>query len=61
MKGFMSDLTGSGFLGYGTDGSGASVFGNGNTETLTFTIRIQDKDKNWSNKITTGLITVNKQ
>ena len=37
------------------------IFGNGNTETLTFTIRIQDKDKNWSNKITTGLITVNKQ
>ena len=37
------------------------IFGNGNTETLIFTIRIQDKDKNWSNKITTGLITVNKQ
>ena len=37
------------------------IFGNGNTETLTFNIRIQDKDKNWSNKITTGLITVNKQ
>jgi len=37
------------------------IFGNGNTEILTFTIRIQDKDKNWSNKITTGLITVNKQ
>ena len=37
------------------------IFGNGNSETLTFTIRIQDKDKNWSNKITTGLITVNKQ
>ena len=37
------------------------IFGNGNTETLAFTIRIQDKDKNWSNKITTGLITVNKQ
>ena len=37
------------------------IFGNGNIETLTFTIRIQDKDKNWSNKITTGLITVNKQ
>ena len=37
------------------------IFGNGNAETLTFTIRIEDKDKNWSNKITTGLITVNKQ
>jgi len=37
------------------------IFGNGNTETLILTIRIQDKDKNWSNKITTGLITVNKQ
>ena len=37
------------------------IFGNGNTETLTFTIRIEDKDKIWSNKITTGLITVNKQ
>ena len=37
------------------------IFGNGNTETLTFTIRIQDKDKNWSNKVTTGLITVSKQ
>ena len=37
------------------------IFGNGNTETLTFTIRIQDKYKKWSNKITTGLITVNKQ
>ena len=37
------------------------IFGNGNVETLTFTIRIQDKDKNWSNSITTGLITINKQ
>ena len=37
------------------------IFGNGNTETLTFTIRIQDKDENWSNKVTTDLITVNKQ
>jgi len=37
------------------------IFGNGNIETLTFTIRIQDKDKIWSNKITTGLIIVNKQ
>ena len=36
------------------------IFGNGNAETLTFTIRIQDKDKNWSNKVTTDLITVNK-
>ena len=37
------------------------IFGNGNTETLILTIRIQYKDKNWSNKIKTGLITVNKQ
>ncbi len=37
------------------------IFGNGNTETLTFSIRIQDKDKNWSNKVTTDLITVNRQ
>jgi hypothetical protein len=37
------------------------IFGNGNTETLTFTIRIQDKDKNWSNKVTTDLITLSKQ
>jgi len=37
------------------------IFGNGNTETLTFTIRIQDEDKNLSNKVTTDLITVNKQ
>ena len=36
------------------------IFGNGNAETLTFTIRIQDKDRNWSNKVTTDLITVNK-
>jgi hypothetical protein len=36
------------------------IFGNGNAETLTFTIRIQDKDKNWSNKVTTDLITVNR-
>ena len=36
------------------------IFGNGNTETLSFTIRIQDKEKNWSNKVTTELITVNK-
>jgi len=36
------------------------VFGNGLAETLTYTIRIQDKDKAWSNKVTTSLITVNK-
>ena len=36
------------------------VFGNGNSETLTFTIRIEDKNKNWSNKVTTPIITVNK-
>lgn len=37
------------------------ILGNGDIETLTFTIRIQDKEKNWSNKITTDLITVKKQ
>jgi len=37
------------------------IFGNGNTETLIFSIRIHDKDKIWSNKVTTDLITVNKQ
>ena len=37
------------------------IFGNGSSETLIFTIRIQDKDKNWSNKVSTDLITVNKQ
>ena len=36
------------------------VFGNGNSETLTFTIRIEDKNKNWSNKVITPIITVNK-
>jgi hypothetical protein len=36
------------------------IFGNGNIETLTFTIAIQDKDKNWSNKVVTELITVNR-
>ena len=36
------------------------VFGNGNFETLTFTIRIEDKNNNWSNKVTTPIITVNK-
>ena len=36
------------------------VFGNGNLETLTFTIRIEDKNRNWSNKVTTPIITVNK-
>jgi len=36
------------------------IFGNGNIETFTFTIALQDKDKNWSNKVTTELITVNR-
>ena len=36
------------------------IFGNGLTETLTYIIRIQDKDKVWSNKVTTALITVKK-
>ena len=34
------------------------VFGNGVSETLTYDIRIQDKNKQWSNKVTTSLITV---
>ena len=37
------------------------VFGNGSSETLTFTIRIEDKNNNWSNKVTTPIITVNKE
>lgn len=36
------------------------VFGNGLNEMLTYTIRIQDKNKHWSNKVTTPQITVNK-
>ena len=35
-------------------------FGNGNSETLTYSLRIQDNKKNWSNTITTPIITVNK-
>lgn len=35
-------------------------FGNGNSETLTYSLRIQDNKKNWSNTITTPMITVNK-
>ena len=34
------------------------ALGNGNSETLTFTIRIEDKNNNWSNKVTTPIITV---
>ena len=34
------------------------VFGNGLSETLTYDIRIQDINKQWSNKVTTSLITV---
>ena len=36
------------------------VFGNGLTETLTYDIRIQDLNKQWSNKVTTSVITVSK-
>ena len=35
-------------------------FGNGNSETLTYAIRIQDNKMNWSNTVTTPIITVNK-
>ena len=34
------------------------IFGNGNLETLTYTIRIRDKEQNWSNPVSTPLITV---
>ena len=34
------------------------LFGNGNLETLTYTIRIQDKNNEWSNEVTTPIITV---
>ena len=37
------------------------LFGNGDSETLTFTIRILDRDNQWSNKVTTPVITINKQ
>ncbi len=36
------------------------VFGNGLSETLTYDIRIQDINKQWSNKVTTAVITVSK-
>lgn len=36
------------------------IFGNGNSETLKYTIRIRDKEQNWSNLVSTPLITVNK-
>ena len=36
------------------------ILGNGNSETLTYSLRIQDNKKNWSNTITTPMITVNK-
>tara|TARA_B100000427_G_C15453558_1_gene570674 strand:- start:561 stop:998 length:438 start_codon:yes stop_codon:yes gene_type:complete len=36
------------------------IFGNGLTETLTYDIRIQDINKQWSNKVTTSEITVNR-
>lgn len=34
------------------------ILGSGDVETLFFTIRIQDREGEWSNKITTPLITV---
>jgi len=37
------------------------ILGNGNSESLTYTIRIQDRELNWSNSVTTPLITVTKQ
>ena len=36
------------------------ILGNGNLETLFFTIRIQDREENWSNEISTPLISVSK-
>ena len=36
------------------------IFGNGLSETLTYDIRIQDMNKQWSNKVTTAVITVSK-
>ena len=36
------------------------IFGNGLSETLTYDIRIQDINKQWSNKVTTAVITVSK-
>ena len=36
------------------------VFGNGLSETLTYDIRIQDLNQQWSNKVTTSVITVSK-
>ena len=36
------------------------LLGSGNLETLFYTIRIQDREGNWSNEISTPLITVNR-
>jgi len=36
------------------------IFGNGLSETLAYDIRIQDINKQWSNKVTTAVITVSK-
>ena len=36
------------------------IFGNGLSETLTYDIRIQDTNEEWSNEVTTAVITVNK-
>ena len=36
------------------------LLGSGNLETLFFTIRIQDREENWSNEVSTPLISVSK-
>ena len=36
------------------------ILGSGNLETLFFTIRIQDREENWSNDISTPLISVSR-
>jgi len=36
------------------------ILGSGNLETLFFTIRIQDREENWSNEISTPLISVSR-
>jgi len=37
------------------------ILGNSNLETLVFEIRIQDREMNWSNKVKTPFITLNKE
>ena len=36
------------------------LLGSGNLETLFYTIRIQDREGEWSNEVSTPLITVNR-